>query len=101
MIQKSLPYDAPERIYVNQKEIGLMADVWSLGVVLYEFLVTPDGNKKQLDSVSELRLVSYEARVKLIEENVADVAMRELLLLMLRDHETRPTAELLIENPLL
>ena len=67
--------------------------MWSLGVVLYEFLISPEGDKKQLDTVADLRQVSYEARAILIEENINDVAMRELLLLMLRDHGTRPTAE--------
>ena len=40
MLQKPLAYDAPERVFVNQKDIGLQADIWSLGVVLYEFLVS-------------------------------------------------------------
>lgn len=59
-LQKSLPYDAPERVFVNQKDLAVQADVWSLGVVLYEFLVSPGGSKRTLGSVSELRGVSYE-----------------------------------------
>lgn len=38
MLQKPLSYDAPERVFVNQKDIGIQADVWSLGVIMYEFL---------------------------------------------------------------
>ena len=96
-----MPYDAPERVFVNQKDIGIQADVWSLGVVLYEFLVSVDGTKKASDSVSQLRQFPYEDRVKEIRTNIRDVAMQELLFLMLRDHENRPTAEQLLDHPIL
>ena len=46
-------------------------------------------------------MITYEERVEHIQENVRDVAMRDLLILMLRDHEERPTAEMLIEHPIL
>lgn len=101
MLQKPMPYDAPERVFVNQKDIGIQADVWSLGVVLYEFLVSVDGTKKASDSVSQLRQFPYEDRVKEIRTNIRDVAMQELLFLMLRDHENRPTAEQLLDHPIL
>ena len=67
--------------------------MWSLGVVLYEFLISLEGSKKAIDSVAQLRLISYSDRVRDVRENVKDVAMQELLTMMLRDHETRPTAE--------
>ena len=67
--------------------------MWSLGVVLYEFLISLEGSKKAIDSVAQLRLINYSDRVRDIRENVKDVAMQELLTMMLRDHETRPTAE--------
>ena len=53
MIQKPLSYDAPERVFVNQKDIGIQADIWSLGVILYEFLTQAEAaSKKALDSIS-------------------------------------------------
>ena len=58
-----MPYDAPERVFVNQKDIGIQADVWSLGVVLYEFLVSVDGIKKGIESVNQLRQIPYEERI--------------------------------------
>ena len=67
--------------------------MWSLGVVLYEFLISLEGSKKAIDSVAQLRLISYSDRVRDVRENVKDVAMQELLTMMLRDHETRPSAE--------
>ena len=69
------------------------ADVWSLGVVLYEFLVSPEGSKRAIESIAQLRTLSYAERVREIRDNIRDVAMQELLTLMLRDHEMRPTAE--------
>ena len=96
-----MPYDAPERVFVNQKDIGIQADVWSLGVVLYEFLVSVDGIKKGIESVNQLRQIPYEERIIEIRRNIRDVAMQELLFLMLREHENRPTAEQLIDHPIL
>ena len=38
-LAKPLPYDAPEKMYVNQKDLQVQADTWSLAVVLFEFMV--------------------------------------------------------------
>ena len=46
-------------------------------------------------------MITYEERVEHIRENVQDVAMQELLTLMLRDHDERPTAEMLTDHPIL
>ena len=53
------------------------------------------------DMISSLSLrdITYEARVKIIESRVDDVAFQQILKLMLHDKEKRPTARQLLQHP--
>ena len=56
-----LPYDAPEKKFVNQKDVDINLDIWSLGVALYEYILAIDDNETDF---TQLRYLKYEERVE-------------------------------------
>ena len=84
-------------MYVNQKDLQVQADTWSLAIVIFEFMVcsqlTGAIQDQALKELKKLREMNYTKRVEIIRLRVQDVAMQELLCLMLRDQNERPMAE--------
>ena len=54
-----------------------------------------------LKEIKKLRELDYNGRVSIIKSRVKDVAMQQLLNIMLRDQNERPSAELLLQHPAL
>ena len=54
-----------------------------------------------LKEIKKLRELDYSGRVSIIKSRVKDVAMQQLLNIMLRDQNERPSAEMLLQHPAL
>ena len=54
-----------------------------------------------LKEIKKLRELDYNGRVSIIKSRVKDVAMQQLLNIMLRDQNERPSAEILLQHPAL
>ena len=66
----------------------MQADTWSLAIVLFEFMVSQLHGTNQTEGLKELknlREVNYTKRVEIVRARVQDVALQELLCIMLRD----------------
>jgi len=98
---KQLPYDPPERKQVCQKSLTFQSDIWALGVVIFEYVISMQMYDDSFDLVKDLNLreLSYEMRTQIIEKRIQDVALKQLLKLMLKDEADRPTATQLLQHP--
>lgn len=94
------PFDPPEKIKILQ-QLDFSADIWSLGVVIFHIVIALQEGTEHLDTLLKLSLrdLTYDTRLALVQAEVKDVAMRDLLSVMLRDAGDRPRAAELLQDP--
>ncbi|SGY83637.1 Protein kinase [Moritella viscosa] len=102
----ALPYMAPEAIE-SPREVGLKADIWSLGAMIYELLTGLKPFGAGLKAVKRIVFADYEEFPAFVTSNPQFSYLSDKLIELIKrcltlDPESRPTAdELVVECGLL